>query len=100
MSTKPLIAISFALPLTVILVLGAVSAPQYAHAQTFDPSYPVCIRPHADDDLDCHFTSLAQCALTASGRNAECVTNPYYAAKATVLDSRKQRHERTRRGHY
>lgn len=85
------------LPIMVILVLGAVSAPQYAHAQIFDPSYPVCIRPQADDDLDCHFTSLAQCALTASGRSAECVINPYYPAKATVFESRKQHHKRTRR---
>jgi hypothetical protein len=39
------------LPIMVISVLGGVSAPQFAHAQIFDPSYPVCIRPHADDDL-------------------------------------------------
>ena len=70
------------LPIMVISVLGGVSAPQFAHAQIFDPSYPVCIRPYADDDLDCHFTSLPQCALTASGLGAECVTNPYLCSQS------------------
>jgi hypothetical protein len=86
------------LPIMVISVLCAVSAPQFAHAQIFDPSYPVCLQPHALDNLDCHFTSPPQCALTASGLGAECVIDPYYAAKATIGEARKQHDKRTRRG--
>lgn len=86
------------LPIMVISVLCAVSAPQFAHAQIFDPSYPVCLQPHALDNLDCHFTSPPQCALTASGLGAECVVDPYYAAKATIGEARQQHDKRTRRG--
>ena len=86
------------LPIMFISVLGAVSARQFAHAQIFDPSYPVFLQPHALDNLDCHFTSPPQCALTASGLGAECVIDPYYAAKATIGEARKQHDKRTRRG--
>jgi hypothetical protein len=30
--------------------------------------------------IDCGYTSLAQCAQSASGRAAQCITNPYFAS--------------------
>jgi hypothetical protein len=28
---------------------------------------------------ECRYSSLAQCAASASGRSAQCVNNPYFA---------------------
>jgi Protein of unknown function (DUF3551) len=49
-------------------------------AQTYDPRYPVCIEVYTIDgrSIDCSFTSIAQCAATASGQPAECYANPYF----------------------
>ena len=59
--------------------LTLVAAP--TRAQTYDPNYPVCIQTYAigGGSIDCSFTSLAQCAASASGRAAQCLTNPYFA---------------------
>jgi len=63
------------------LVLSAASA----HAQTYDPRYPVCLKVYSGSQggggeyNDCTFTSMAQCALSASGRAATCIVNPFYA---------------------
>jgi hypothetical protein len=62
-----------------ILTLGTLSAGP-ASAQTYDPNYPVCLRVYGPVNYsDCRYTSLQQCALSASGRAAQCVTNPYFA---------------------
>ncbi|MCW5703841.1 MAG: DUF3551 domain-containing protein [Bradyrhizobium sp.] len=53
-----------------------------AHAQTYDPKYPVCLQVYqsmVDFYFDCSYTSMPQCQMTASGRSAQCVINPYYA---------------------
>jgi len=64
--------------LTIATVLVAAPAP----AQTYDPNYPVCVQTYAigGGSIDCSFTSLAQCAASASGRAAQCLNNPYFAA--------------------
>jgi len=55
-------------------------------AQTYDPSYPVCLKIYSGSGggggeyNECMYTSLAQCAATASGRAATCVVNPFYAS--------------------
>jgi hypothetical protein len=51
-----------------------------AEAQTYDPRYPVCIEVYTVDgrSIDCSFTSIPQCAATASGQPAECYANPYF----------------------
>ncbi len=62
------------------LAMTLVATP--VQAQTYDPSYPVCMHVYGDlegDRIDCIFTSLAQCAATASGRSATCLINPYFA---------------------
>ena len=65
-----------------ILAIGALSAAAPAHAQTYDPDYPVCLHVYGRGAsyYECRHTSLAQCNATASGRAAQCDFNPYYAA--------------------
>jgi hypothetical protein len=42
---------------------------------------------------DCHFTTLAQCAASASGRSAQCGANPFYAGASNAFagGDRRQR---------
>ena len=63
------------------LTIAAVSAAAPLRAQTYDPNYPVCIQTYAigGGSIECSFTSLAQCAASASGRPAQCYNNPYFA---------------------
>ena len=63
-----------------ILAAATVSMAGPAAAQTFDPSYPVCLHVYGlITYYECRYTSLAQCSLSASGRAAQCVLNPYVA---------------------
>jgi hypothetical protein len=64
-----------------ILTIGMIALAASARAQTYDPSYPVCLQTYGIDGsyIDCSFTSLAQCAASASGRAAQCLNNPYFA---------------------
>ncbi|MET4390245.1 hypothetical protein ABIB73_006027 [Bradyrhizobium sp. F1.4.3] len=62
-----------------ILLVGGLFAASAAAAQTYDPRYPVCIEVYTIDGstIDCAFTSIVQCAATASGQAAQCYANPY-----------------------
>jgi hypothetical protein len=64
-----------------VLTIGMMLAAASARAQTYDPGFPVCLQTYGIDGgyIDCSFTSLAQCAASASGRAAQCLTNPYFA---------------------
>lgn len=64
-----------------ILAIATCSAAEPALAQTYDPDYPVCLHVYRQgaNYYDCRYTSLPQCNLSASGRAAECVVNPYFA---------------------
>lgn len=65
-----------------------------ARAQTYDPSYPVCLqiyRSMVDFYFECGYTTMAQCAASASGRAAQCVVNPYYAGPPAKRSKRKKR---------
>jgi hypothetical protein len=76
-----------------ILAIVTVSATPSARAQTYDPSYPVCLQVYqgyTDYYFECAYTSLPQCQASASGRPAQCVVNPYYAGA-------KRRERRQRR---
>ena len=76
-----------------ILAMLAVSATGSARAQTFAPNYPVCLHVFGDPTYyECQFTTLPQCALTASGRAAQCVVNPYFANAAGPVGPRHRRH--------
>lgn len=67
-----------------MVIVGAMIAAAPAPAQTFDPSYPVCMHVYSGANggggewYDCSFSSLPQCRATASGRSASCDLNPYY----------------------
>ena len=65
-----------------IPVIGMILLVAPARAQTYDPNYPVCLQTYGIDGgyIDCSYTSLAQCNASASGRAAQCSTNPYFAS--------------------
>jgi Protein of unknown function (DUF3551) len=70
------------IPALAILTIAAVLTATPALAQTYDPKYPVCLQVYqgfTDYYFECAYTSLAQCQMSASGRAASCVINPYYA---------------------
>jgi hypothetical protein len=80
-----------------ILTTAMVSAAPSAHAQTYDPAYPVCLQIYQgwnDYYFECAYTSLAQCNASASGRAAQCIVNPYYAGRKTTPPGRRDRHHR------
>ena len=79
------------LPLTLMLV-GTVVATS-AQAQTYGPGYPVCLHVYGSlegERIDCIFTSLAQCAASASGRSATCEINPYFVHRPPPATARKR----------
>jgi hypothetical protein len=68
--------------LCTVLAVGTILFAAPAQAQTYDPNYPICLQVY--DDMvhfyfECRYTSMTQCAASASGRAAQCVVNPYYA---------------------
>lgn len=79
--------------------VGMLLASSPASAQTYDPSHPVCIHIYGErmgDRIDCIYSSLEQCAATASGLPATCLINPYYvnARKLAPAHHRGKRSER------
>ena len=80
----------------IAIAIGVLLAAAPAGAQTFDPRYPVCMRVYSGsvgggDWYECSFTSLPQCAASASGRSASCLANPYYAYNAPPAHGRHKR---------
>ena len=68
-----------------------------AQAQTYDPKYPVCLQIYqsmVDYYFECAYTSLPQCQMSASGRSAQCIVNPYYTG---TKKPPRQRDRRPRR---
>jgi Protein of unknown function (DUF3551) len=65
---------------TILSIAAIYGAP--AQAQTYDPHYPVCIQTYGfgGNYIACGYTSMDQCRASASGRGAQCISNPYYAA--------------------
>jgi hypothetical protein len=64
------------LALATAMTLSAASA----QAQTYDPSYPVCLQTFGrmGNTISCGYTSMQQCRWSASGRAAQCIINPYF----------------------
>jgi Protein of unknown function (DUF3551) len=81
-----------------ILAVGTLAPAAPASAQTYDPSYPVCLHVYGRASYyECRYTSIAQCDGSASGRAAQCIVNPYFApyfADASVEPRRHRRHQR------
>jgi uncharacterized protein DUF3551 len=66
-----------------------------ALAQTYDPNYPVCLQVFGlISYYDCRYTSMPQCAISATARAAQCIVNPYYAGAGTNTPARRHRYRR------
>jgi hypothetical protein len=79
-----------------ILTIATVLTATPMMAQTYDPRYPVCLQVYqgfVHYYFECTYTSLAQCNMSASGRAAQCIVNPYYAG-AKPPGRRDRRHRR------
>ena len=76
-----------------ILTIAVAIAAAPARSQTYDPAYPVCLQTYGIDGgtIACGYTSLAQCNATASGRAAQCITNPYFARGQATAGARYRR---------
>jgi hypothetical protein len=84
------------LALAILTIATASTAPS-ARAQTYDPAYPVCLQIYQgwnDYYFECAYTSLAQCNMSASGRAAQCMVNPYYAGHKTAPPGQRYRRHR------
>jgi len=84
------------IPALAILTLAAALTAAPARAQTYSPDYPVCLQTYGMDGgyIECGYTSLAQCAQSASGRAAQCITNPYVASAPGPVGPHDRRHRR------
>jgi Protein of unknown function (DUF3551) len=78
------------------LAAGTLLAALPAQAQTYDPSFPVCLHvwSRGATYYECRYTSLPQCNASASGRAAQCVVNPYYANAYQDRPGRRYEHGR------
>ena len=84
------------IPALAILTAAAVLTAASARAQTYDPNHPVCLQTYGIEGgyIDCSYASLPQCALSASGRAAQCITNPYFAGGQAPRGPRSRRDRR------
>jgi hypothetical protein len=83
------------IPALVILMIATVLTAVPGRAQTYDPTYPVCLHVYGPATYyECRFTSLAQCNASASGRAAQCLINPYYANAQVVAGPHGRQHRR------
>jgi hypothetical protein len=80
-----------------ILAVATVSTVVPTSARAYGPDYPVCLQAYhlGGADIDCSYTSLAQCAQTASGLSAQCFVNPYLASAQRPAEPNHERHRRT-----
>jgi hypothetical protein len=80
-------------PVLAVLITATVFMAAPVRAQTYDPSYPVCMQTFGifGESIECNFTSLAQCAPSASGRAAQCVVNPYFRGAAATRNPQHRR---------
>jgi uncharacterized protein DUF3551 len=80
-----------------ILTIATGSATSSSRAQTYNPRYPVCLKVienFGGEHFECTYTSLEQCAQSASGRAAQCLINPYYAGATAQPGGRDRRYRR------
>jgi Protein of unknown function (DUF3551) len=70
-----------------MLAIGMVWFAAPARAQTYDPGFPVCLQTYGITGgyIDCSYSTLAQCAASASGRAAQCLNNPYFGYGSRAL---------------
>ena len=81
------------IPVWAIFAIAVGLAAPSAHAQTYDPRYPVCLQIYqgfTDYYFECGYTSIPQCQMSASGRSAQCIVNPYYAGPKAKRNRRQR----------
>jgi hypothetical protein len=81
-----------------ILATATVLATAPARAQTYNPDFPVCLQVYGitGSYIACGYTSLAQCAQSASGRAAQCIINPYFTGAQQPAGPHYRRHRHVR----
>jgi hypothetical protein len=81
------------IPALAILTISTILTAAPARAQTYGTDYPVCLQVYGRGGgyIACRYTSLAQCAQSASGRSAQCIINPYFAGAHVPADDRRHR---------
>jgi len=86
------------IPPLAILTAAAVLTATPLRAQTYDPSYPVCLDGYAGEggNPDCRFTTLAQCNQSSAGNGGGCITNPYFKGAQAPAAPRRGRERRAR----
>jgi hypothetical protein len=79
--------------LTILIVLATTSWCAAANAQAWDNRYPVCLQIYGPVSYnECRYTSIEQCSISASGRGALCVANPYFANERPSPEYLQRRH--------
>ncbi len=65
-------------------MIAAALTPSPVRGQTYDPRYPVCLQTYGitGNYIACGYTSMDQCRLSARGRAAQCILNPYFAGRS------------------
>jgi hypothetical protein len=63
---------------SLVSVMVAILAAVPARAQTYDPSYPICLQVFGvvGDYIACGYTSMDQCRLSAWGRGRNASSIP------------------------
>ena len=63
-----------------IVAAGMLAATGPSQAQAWNPNYPFCLQVYGPVNFnECRYYSMAQCAVAAQARAAQCVPNPYFA---------------------
>lgn len=64
-----------------VLALGAIALAAPAQAGTYGGGYPVCLQVYGPlNYIECEYSSITQCNMSAAGRAAQCIVNPYFAS--------------------
>jgi hypothetical protein len=75
-----------------VLATAMTLAAASAQAQTYDPNYPICLQSYGPGGyISCGYTSMGQCGMSASGRSAQCITNPYFVGLNSGPTRRQRR---------
>ena len=75
-----------------VLATAITLATASAQAQTYDPNCPICLQTYGPGGyISCSYTSMGQCGSSASGRSAQCITNPYFAGHYSGPARRQRR---------
>jgi hypothetical protein len=75
-----------------ILATALTLAAAPTQAQRYDPNYPICLQTYGfGGNINCSYRSMDLCRLSASGRAAQCITNPYFAGANRGRSRRQQR---------